>query len=168
MSARQVPLRESALAGALGALEVRGDQISRRARWPGASQLVSDRDSTSLPTALSSGASAPAPTWGTLLSMDLDPGCWLVVGAAVIVMTDESPAFRRCGIRVAGQTEAVRSYRVDSTGPVMTVGLQTHAIVDGDGGQVWLESFQQSYNTSAAAGGRTSLTFKRSLIAYPL
>lgn len=162
-------MRETALGEALSGLEVMGGQLSRRTRWSGASRLASDRDAADLPTQLSSGASAPAPTWAALLSMDLDPGRWLVVGAAVIVSTDAAPAFRRCGIRVAGQTETMRSYRVDSTGLTMTVGLQTHAVVEVvEAGPVWLESFQQSYNTAAAASTRTSLTFDRSLIAYPL
>jgi hypothetical protein len=170
MSARDTPLRERALSDTLTSMRAQVGRLAKRTRLPGASRLVSAaRDGVSLSTQLSSGSSAPTPVWGELISMDLDPGRWFVSGSAVITAFDLAPAFRRCGIRVAGETESVNSYRVDSKATTWAVGLQAHAIVTlSEVGTVQLESFQQSYNTTAAAGTRTSTGSNFSLTAYPL
>ena len=120
MSDRNLLLPDSAFSGVMSNIARGVAAVSTRARWPGATQFL-DEESTELTVDGLGGD----PAWETILTLELDPGRWLIMGATTIERgtVGGSPQWRS-GLRA--------SYSIPLIGAVTVEALAADRAVDTD------------------------------------
>lgn len=165
MSSREAIAQGRAMTVTLASFKRRSVELTRRARWPGATQSVVSPVTIQIPFDTVGGA----PVWNTVLSLSLNPGNWMVVGSATVTRPSGiSAPVSRNGMRIAGTTTVRDGKSQDGLSTTSGSLFQAHAplALPIGGGVATLEVFSQM-NAGGVGGYQSSIT-DASLIAYPV
>lgn len=162
MSAREMLLNGRALSATLAGVSSGLSAASTRARWPGATQFAEDSSTAITVTNLTG-----APTWNSILSLTLDPGRWLLIGATTVERQNIASGNQwRSGFRVLTGGVSAEALAADMTsGSVWRrAPLNAHMPVFS---AVEFTVDVDAYHRNGPATGNANAV-GTSLIAYPL
>lgn len=161
MSARDLLLSGSALRAVLNSALANTRRLESRTRWPGATQFVQGN------TFELTVDEYPDVTWETVLTLDLDPGKWLLIGQAVLQPSDFSGYQVLSQLRLDGDLEAsaFEAYPFSDT-VLLNSNFQIHKpIVLTSGRAVTLDAAHSSSDTLFTP---SCDVLQPTIIAYPL